>query len=180
MVALGAFLTTLFVARVRLLPTKELNELALAFGTAVLIWTLLATSDTRPSAPAIASAAYVKLAKTSARFAFTLYIVHFPLLAFLFALLAIDHRWEPDVAHIAYGFVIVAAVALLYAYPVSMLTEASHGRRPSLVRTTRAVSRPSSRSRVDPLARGPRARHWPRHRTEGQLHGRRGEPDRHV
>jgi len=57
-----------------------------------------------------------------ARFSYTLYVVHMPLLLLVTAMVAGDTRWMPDALHVAAGLGILIAV-LGYAYGVAWLTE---------------------------------------------------------
>ncbi len=89
----------------------------LAAATATLMWTLLSASQTAPTATG-----KVRFSRGLARFSYTLYVVHFPLLMLIAALVVGDRRWQPTSAHIAAGFGILA-VTVAYAYGIAALTE---------------------------------------------------------
>ena len=93
------------------------SDYILAGGTAALIWTLLSASR-----PAPAAAVQVRLSRGLARFSYTLYVVHFPFLTLIAALLVGDRRWQPTPPHIAAALGILA-VTLAYAYGMASLTE---------------------------------------------------------
>jgi peptidoglycan/LPS O-acetylase OafA/YrhL len=93
------------------------SDYILAGGTAALIWTLLSASQ-----PAPAAARQVRFSRGLARFSYTLYVVHFPFLTLIAALLVGDRRWQPTPPHIAAALGILA-VTLAYAYGVASLTE---------------------------------------------------------
>lgn len=73
---------------------------------------------------------YARLAQGLAGFSYTLYVVHFPLLAFCWATWTYQTPWPADPMHVVYVVGILAAV-LAYAYGLSRLTEAQteHVRR---------------------------------------------------
>lgn len=93
------------------------TDYLLAGCTAVLLWTLLTACTVAPAA-----AAGVRFSRGLARFSYTLYLVHFPLLTLIAALLVGDQRWQPTLPHIAAGLGILA-VTLAYACAVAALTE---------------------------------------------------------
>ena len=65
---------------------------------------------------------WVRWARTSARFSYTLYLVHAPFLVFLAAFIIADRQWQVSPASVAAGTGVVA-VTLLYAYAVAYITE---------------------------------------------------------
>lgn len=62
------------------------------------------------------------IAKTLSGFSYTLYLIHFPLLAFLRTRFDPAGNWPPDARHFAPG-VLLALVALAFAYCVAFFTE---------------------------------------------------------
>jgi peptidoglycan/LPS O-acetylase OafA/YrhL len=93
------------------------SDYVLAVATAILMWTLLCASQTAPAA-----ALKVRFSRGLARFSYTLYVVHFPLLMLIAALVVGDRRWQPTSVHIAAGLGILA-VTVAYAYGIAALTE---------------------------------------------------------
>jgi peptidoglycan/LPS O-acetylase OafA/YrhL len=57
-----------------------------------------------------------------ARFSYTLYAVHIPLLVFLASLMVGDNRWLPTAAHLGMGVAPFVAV-IVYAYAIAFCTE---------------------------------------------------------
>jgi len=93
-----------------------LSDYILGAATFVLIWLLLgAKSAARKNAG-------VHLARTGARFSYTLYLVHVPFLVLLTAVMAGETRWQPDARHLLYGLAALL-LAIAYAYGVASLTE---------------------------------------------------------
>ena len=88
----------------------------LGIVTFAFLWLLLSRSDkarhTRP----------VRLARETARFSYTLYVTHTPLLIFAASLLVRDSRWTPTVPHLLPALVVLA-VAIAYAWLVASRTE---------------------------------------------------------
>jgi peptidoglycan/LPS O-acetylase OafA/YrhL len=93
------------------------SDYILAAATATLMWTLLSASQTAPAA-----AGKVRFSRGLARFSYTLYVVHFPLLMLIAALVVGNRRWQPTSVHIAAGLSILAVTAA-YAYGIAALTE---------------------------------------------------------
>lgn len=88
---------------------------------------------------------YARLAQGLAGFSYTLYVVHFPVLAFAWVLWTYQAPWPADQLHVFYVSGILATV-LAYAYALSRLTEAQtdHVRRflmrPQIVFGTRETA----------------------------------------
>jgi peptidoglycan/LPS O-acetylase OafA/YrhL len=122
--ALVVFLVTVAISRLRILSRGYENDFVLGIGTTMLVWVVVTTSGKRPHLSRRIVEAYSRLSTFLARFSFTLYVAHFPLLVFIFALFDMKKRWQPDAVHLSYGALLLAAVVLLYAYPLSELTEA--------------------------------------------------------
>jgi peptidoglycan/LPS O-acetylase OafA/YrhL len=93
------------------------SDYILGAATATLMWTLLCASQTAP-----AGAGKVRFSRGLARFSYTLYVVHFPLLMLIAAVVVGDRRWAPTSVHIAAGLGILA-VTVAYAYGIAALTE---------------------------------------------------------
>jgi peptidoglycan/LPS O-acetylase OafA/YrhL len=63
-----------------------------------------------------------KLSRATARFSFTLYVAHTPILLFLVAVLAHDTRWVPGVKSGSLALVVLAVV-VAYAWLLASVTE---------------------------------------------------------
>jgi len=101
----------------RFTPFKSLNpDYLLGILTFGLLWILLGAQE--PSE----GRWYVSPARKLARFSYTLYLVHTPMLMFLTALLPGESRWTPTPRHLATGFGVLLFVITL-AYLVAMATE---------------------------------------------------------
>jgi peptidoglycan/LPS O-acetylase OafA/YrhL len=92
-------------------------DLALAAATAVFLWILLC--DLRVADQHTVT---VRAARSSARFSYTLYLVHTPLLVFLASRLDRDANWYPDAFHLSMGLGILLGVAA-YAWLLAEITE---------------------------------------------------------
>jgi peptidoglycan/LPS O-acetylase OafA/YrhL len=66
---------------------------------------------------------YPAVAHKFAGFSYSLYILHFPFLLFLRARLVPPDRWQPTAAHLL-QVAMVAAICLVYAWSISLFTEA--------------------------------------------------------
>jgi peptidoglycan/LPS O-acetylase OafA/YrhL len=96
-----------------------LSQLTLAAASAVLMWVLL--GDRRAARE---RALDTRLARGSARFSYTLYIVHMPALVLLSILVGSGNgNWYPDARHLAWGAALLGLV-VLYSWLVSLATEA--------------------------------------------------------
>ena len=92
------------------------SDLALGIATAGFVWVLLgAVSEARHTLAC-------RLSRLTARFSFTLYVAHTPVLVFLVALMAHDSRWLPAVHS---GGLALGALALVvgYAWLLATATE---------------------------------------------------------
>lgn len=92
------------------------SDYALGLATFALLYVLLGARQ-----PATGRW-YERPSHTIAGFSYTLYLVHFPMLMFLTALLAGSHRWPPDAIHLAIGLAVLLFI-IAYAYVVARLTE---------------------------------------------------------
>jgi peptidoglycan/LPS O-acetylase OafA/YrhL len=93
-----------------------LSDYVFGFGTAVLLWFLLAAKSAAPANK------WVRLTRVTARFSYTLYAVHVPFLVFLTAWIVGESRWQPDARHLLYG-VAILGLTIAYAYILASLTE---------------------------------------------------------
>jgi peptidoglycan/LPS O-acetylase OafA/YrhL len=85
--------------------------------TFLYLWVLLSAKERYP-----AGARSVHISRELARFSYTLYAVHLPLLIFLTAFVLGDSRWYPTPVHLLTGAGLLVA-ALGYAYAFAFLTE---------------------------------------------------------
>jgi peptidoglycan/LPS O-acetylase OafA/YrhL len=92
------------------------SDYILGAATFVFLWLLLSAKDVAPASK------WVSAFRGSARFSYTLYLVHVPLLVLLTALLGAEIRWQPDIRHLLYGFPLLL-LTIGYAYAVASMTE---------------------------------------------------------
>jgi peptidoglycan/LPS O-acetylase OafA/YrhL len=65
---------------------------------------------------------YERAARVLAGFSYSLYVLHFPLLLFLRARFAPSDKWQPDVNHVCYWWIVGIGV-LAYSWFISIFTE---------------------------------------------------------
>jgi peptidoglycan/LPS O-acetylase OafA/YrhL len=106
----------LVLSRLRSVPML-VSDYVLTVATCGFLWVLLSAKQ-RYNARAVP----VRLSRTLARFSYTLYAVHTPILVFLTGMIVGDSRWTPTPVHIAGGLALLGAV-YLYAFGVAALTE---------------------------------------------------------
>lgn len=88
-----------------------------ALLTFVFLWVLLsAQAPSKERSPA------TRLTRLCARFSYTLYVVHLPVLILSAALLLTPARWVPDPLHLTLALVLLV-LTLLYALALASLTE---------------------------------------------------------
>ena len=111
----GYVVLFLYLAHAQYLP-EPLSDYVLADGTVLLMVVLL--SYRKEAGASIWS----RVSRRSAKFSYTLYLVHFPFLTLLAALTVHNGRWRPTFAHVGMGIgILVLTVA--YAYGVASVTE---------------------------------------------------------
>jgi peptidoglycan/LPS O-acetylase OafA/YrhL len=93
-----------------------LSDNLLGVITVIFLWILL--SDRR----AVQGSVWTRAARGSARFSYSLYVVHLPLVIFAASLLVHDSRWIPDVRHIVTGLAVLALI-IAYAWSFAWLFE---------------------------------------------------------
>jgi peptidoglycan/LPS O-acetylase OafA/YrhL len=93
------------------------RDYLLTFITTLFLWILLSAD-----APYPARARAVLASRESARFSYTLYAAHVPLLVFLTALIVGNSRWYPTLTTLLSGGGILL-VALAYSWGLAFLTE---------------------------------------------------------
>jgi peptidoglycan/LPS O-acetylase OafA/YrhL len=93
------------------------RDYLLTFITTLFLWILLSADVPYPP-----HARAVLVSRESARFSYTLYAAHVPLLVFLTALIVGDSRWYPTSTTLLAGLGILL-VALAYSWGLAFLTE---------------------------------------------------------
>lgn len=91
------------------------GDYVLALLTVALLWALLSSSTRFGSS-------LLRLARATADFSYTLYVVHLPFLTLVASLLVGAGRWRPDATHMALALAILA-ITLGYARLVASITE---------------------------------------------------------
>jgi peptidoglycan/LPS O-acetylase OafA/YrhL len=89
----------------------------LAIATCTVIWILLSARSAAD--PQIWSTRGVRLL---AKFSYTLYLIHIPILTFVGVCLVQDQYWQPTIQHLALAFVLWIAI-IAFAYLIASLTE---------------------------------------------------------
>lgn len=93
-------------------------DYVLGLATFLLLWVLLSAR-----APLRTKAPFPRFSRWLASFSYSLYLVHYPLLAFLAALLLHgETHWFPNASHLFLGLA-CGALAILYAWFVALCTE---------------------------------------------------------
>jgi peptidoglycan/LPS O-acetylase OafA/YrhL len=93
-----------------------LSDYLLGASTFLLLWCFLSAQS------AAGEGSWVKFARGTARFSYTLYLVHLPFLVLVASLTVKNLRWQPTPEHISWAFGILAA-AIVYAWCVALATE---------------------------------------------------------
>jgi peptidoglycan/LPS O-acetylase OafA/YrhL len=93
------------------------GDYLLGVATFFLLWIMLSARARAPE-----QAIGVRATRSLARFSFTLYVVHTPILILLTSLVEGDTRWQPDARHLAVASGLLAVV-LLSAYAIAWVTE---------------------------------------------------------
>jgi peptidoglycan/LPS O-acetylase OafA/YrhL len=103
-------------ANVRSIP-EHVGDYLFAAATLVFLWILLSANQRCDE-----RAARVRASRTLARFSYSLYALHTPLLIFLASLVVGDNRWDPGPVHIAAALAVLAIIPV-YAFVAASLTE---------------------------------------------------------
>ena len=93
------------------------SDYILAMGTAIFIWTLLSASEIAPT-----DATRVRFARSIARYSYSIYVLHLPILILIAGMLVRDQHWQPASAGSLTAFGVLLAI-LAYAYAIATLTE---------------------------------------------------------
>ena len=114
----AALYVPIFFATARLGAIPLLyRDYILGVSTFGLLWAFLSAQ----SAAADGDSG-VRFSRTLARFSYTLYVVHMPLLVLFAALLVTPQRWVPTAAHVAIGVSLLMTV-VCFAFVVARATE---------------------------------------------------------
>lgn len=93
------------------------NDYILGAATLAYLWILLSHREAHPE-----NSHYVLASREAARFSFTLYAVHTPLLVLLVSLLLGDSRWYPTPLHLLVGVLLFVAV-IGFSWALAAVTE---------------------------------------------------------
>jgi len=114
--ALALYLPAVFCSKAIVLPGYT-GDYLLGVCTALFLWAMLsATREAEDRSPA------VRTARGLARFSYTLYVMHLPVLVFAAAVLVGTVRWSVSPVHVAVAAAVLLATTL-YALGVATLTE---------------------------------------------------------
>jgi peptidoglycan/LPS O-acetylase OafA/YrhL len=116
-VAFVLFAVFAVLGRGRMLSSRALEDILLGVATAALVAALL--RDRRSWIPSRSARAATWLAG----FSYSLYLFHYPSVAFVHAFLVRSERWTPNVSTVLSGVGITFGIALLWCYPLSLATE---------------------------------------------------------
>ncbi len=116
-VASGVY-AVLFYAFARL-PQLQIrgSDYLLGIATFIFLWILL-SANTYANEESVRTRA----TRMGARFSYTLYVAHTPLLVLVAALVLGNGRWQPDAAHVGLAFVPLV-VAIIFCFVLATLTE---------------------------------------------------------
>jgi peptidoglycan/LPS O-acetylase OafA/YrhL len=92
------------------------SDYILGAATFLFLWAMLSAHSPVPNA------LWVTFSRTTARFSYTLYLVHVPFLFFFTAITEGDARWTPNIRHIAAGTGCLC-LTIVYAFLIASLTE---------------------------------------------------------
>jgi peptidoglycan/LPS O-acetylase OafA/YrhL len=134
LLALGAFIAALLISRLTMVGGEmdgyHLRDIPLAVATALLI-AMLHTEEPDPGG---SKSLYRRCGEIGAGFAFTLYVTHEPLLAFIWAAMKSPARWQPG-SMTAIAAIAISLATILYAFTIARFTEAQTDRvRQAIVR----------------------------------------------
>jgi peptidoglycan/LPS O-acetylase OafA/YrhL len=117
----------------------QISDLVVGFAFSAFLFGILQLDFWLPR-----DGAYLRNARLFAGFSYTLYVLHFPLLLFLRAVITPGFRWQPNAIHLLYGTGIGAAV-LTFCWAVARFTEHRTGEaRRTLAKALRLGGRPAS------------------------------------
>ena len=92
-------------------------DYALGLVTTVFLWIVLSATGPMNQRTAVARAS-----RGLAGASYSLYLVHYPFLAFVTVLLGVQGQWAPSIGHLVAGAGLCAA-AVLYSFGVAACTE---------------------------------------------------------
>jgi peptidoglycan/LPS O-acetylase OafA/YrhL len=115
-IASALYLAVLYTSLKVWLP-EPAGDWVFGVVTAGYLWTLLSAGSRAEQ-----RSAGTRMVRRAARFSYTLYVVHTPLLALLAALILRSGRWQPDGPHLAFGVGIMVFV-VGFCYLLASVTE---------------------------------------------------------
>ena len=119
--------------------TSQISDLVVGFAFSAFLFGILQLDFWLPR-----DGAYLRNARLFAGFSYTLYVLHFPLLLFLRAVITPGARWQPDVRHLLSG-VGIGVAALTFCWVVARFTEHRTGEvRRSLAKALHLGAQPAS------------------------------------
>jgi peptidoglycan/LPS O-acetylase OafA/YrhL len=98
-------------------PALIYRDYVLGVATFLFLWILLSARSR-----AAEQAAATRGSRTLARFSYTLYVAHMPLLVLFAALVVPAERWQPTAGHLAVGLGIVLLV-IGFSFALASVTE---------------------------------------------------------
>lgn len=121
--ALITFIASLGISRLGIISNDYLSDLLVAIAFSVFLYTILHLKTSSNMVSKLKET-YFKTSRKIAGFSFTLYLIHFPILIFLFALMSNFgmEKLQPTLMNIIIGCFICLAIIII-AYGLSLITE---------------------------------------------------------
>jgi peptidoglycan/LPS O-acetylase OafA/YrhL len=129
----GCFAAALTLARVNWFQNSLASDYCVGVAFALLMYVILSQKSRR------AAKWYGYCASGLANMSYTLYLTHLPVLVFLYAVLGLDSRWQPDPSHLSV-LAVLCAGTFMYSLVLSQLTEARTDKIRRIVRGTLSLS----------------------------------------
>ncbi|MFP3357350.1 acyltransferase [Planococcus sp. SIMBA_143] len=133
LITIMLFVASLGISRLGLISNGFLGDILVAFTFSVLVYVTVHLSNVY-GLSAILKERYRKCAEWLSGFSYTLYLVHFPILIFLFALFS-DlgmEKLQPSILNVIFGIGICVVISLI-AYWISLVTENKTNRVKELI-----------------------------------------------
>lgn len=117
------FIISLAISRLGLISIAFLGDLFVSVTFSILVYSIIHLKTNTIILPKVREV-YFKVSESIANFSFTLYLIHFPILIFLFALMNKFgfNKMQPTLINILYG-IIICVFVMLVAYVISLFTE---------------------------------------------------------